>query len=460
MIDGASALAARIWAGDLSAREAVDACLSAIDAVNGELNAVVQLVPERARAEAAAADEWQAGGERLGALHGVPVTIKDCFATDGIVTTVGTTGLRAFVPEADDVTVARLREAGAIVVGKTNCPELLMGLESDNVVYGRTVNPYDVTRTCGGSSGGEAAIVAAGASPLGLGSDSGGSLRVPAHFCGVPTLKPTHGRVPITSAVFPSAGPFSRLRAVGTLAPKVDDLFLALGVLSGPDGHDPWMPPVALPDPSTVEVAGLRVAVYASDGVSSPTPETVATVEAAGLTLEKAGAVVESERLPGADEAVEIFTGVLGGDGGAGMRRVLEAVGTTEPSPLIANMLAVVSSIEQPASQYADLLARWDRFRLGAMAFLDRFDVVLSPVAGVPALPHGTTFENINQFGFVFTHNLTGWPAAAVRAGTTPTGLPIGVQIAAGPWREDRALAVARHLESALGPFPPPTITA
>src|SRR5437660_1400620 len=206
-------------------------------------------------------------GDDVGPLHGVPVTIKDCFATEGIVTTVGTTGLRSFVPDADDVTVARLRQAGAVVVGKTNCPELLMGLESDNLVYGRTVNPYDVGRTCGGSSGGEAAIVAAGASPLGLGSDSGGSLRVPAHFCGVATLKPTHGRVPITSAVFPSTGPFSRLRAIGTLAPTVADLGLALAVLAGPDGRDPWAAPVALRDPEDVDVSGLRVAVYTDDGV-------------------------------------------------------------------------------------------------------------------------------------------------------------------------------------------------
>ena len=460
MIEGAAALAGRIRAGDLSSRQAVDACLVAIDTVNGDLNAVVQLVAERARAEAAAADEWQAAGEELGPLHGVPVTIKDCFATDGIVTTVGTTGLRSFVPDADDVTVDRLRQAGAIVVGKTNCPEFLMGFESDNLVYGRTVNPFDAARTCGGSSGGEAAIVGAGASPLGLGSDSGGSLRVPAHFCGVPTLKPTHGRVPITSAVFPSTGPFSRLRAIGTLAPTVDDLVLALGVLAGPDGRDPWAAPVPLPDPHGVDIGTLRVAVYADDGVAAATPETAAAVEGAALVLEKAGASVEAVRLPVAEAAVELYTGILGGDGGAGLRRVLQAVGTTEPSPLIANMLAFLSDNVPPASDYADRLARWDRFRLDAMTFLDRFDVALSPVAAVPALPHGTTFEHISAFGYVFTHNLTGWPAAVVRGGTSPEGLPIGVQIASGPWREDRALAVARVLESALGPFAPPTIVA
>jgi len=460
LIDGAAALAARIRAGDVSARQAVDACLEAIDNVNGELNAVVQVVAERARHEAAAADDRQASGAELGPLHGVPVTIKDCFATDGIVTTVGTTGLRSFVPDADDVTVARLRDAGAIVVGKTNCPEFLMGLESDNLVYGRTVNPYDATRTCGGSSGGEAAIVAAGASPLGLGSDSGGSLRVPAHFCGVPTLKPTHGRVPITSAVFPSSGPFSRLRAVGTLAPTVADITLALGVLAGPDGRDPWVPPVAPANANAVDVNSLRVAIYTDDGVSSPTPETIAAVESAAVALGKAGASVERTRLPGVDQAVELFTGILGGDGGAGMRRILEAVGTAEPSPLIANMLAFVSANVQPASEYADRLAQWDRFRLDAMTFLDSFDVALSPVAGRPALPHGTTFQHISEFGYVFTHNLTGWPAAVVRGGTSPEGLPIGVQIAAGPWREDRALAVAAHLEAALGPFAPPTIAA
>ena len=460
MIDGAATLAEAIGAGAISSREAVEACLAAIESVNGELNAVVQAVPDRARAEAIAADERLAAGDDVGPLHGVPVTIKDCFATEGIVTTVGTTGLASFVPDEDDVTVARLRRAGAIVVGKTNCPELLMGFESDNLVYGRTVNPFDSARTCGGSSGGEAAIVAAGASPLGLGSDSGGSLRVPAHFCGIPTLKPTHGRVPITSAVFPSTGPFSRLRAVGTLAPTVDDLVLGLRVLAGPDGRDPWAAPVPLPDPAGVDVGALRVAVYADDGGGPATPETVAAVEVAGVALEKAGAAVEAARLPVANEAIELYTGILGGDGGAGLRRVLEAVGTTEPSPLIANMLALVSANVQPASQYADTLARWDRFRLRAMEFLDDYDVILSPVAAVPALAHGTTFEHLNAFGYVFTHNLTGWPAAVVRAGTSPEGLPIGVQIAAAPWREDRALAVARRLESALGPFSLPTIAA
>ena len=175
---------------------------------------------------------------------------------------------------------------------------------------------------------------------------------------------------------------------------------------------------------------------------------------------EKRGASVEAERLPVADQAVELYTGILGGDGGAGLRRVLEAVGTAEPSPLIANMLAFLSGNVPPASEYADRLARWDRFRLDALAFMDRFDVVLSPVAAVPALPHGTTFEHINSFGYVFTHNLTGWPAAVVRAGTSREGLPIGVQIAARPWREDVALAVARYVEAELGSFTPPTIAA
>jgi amidase len=283
---------------------------------------------------------------------------------------------------------------------------------------------------------------------------------VPAHFCGVPTLKPTHGRVPITSAVFPSTGPFSRLRAVGTLAPTVADLALGLSVLAGPDGRDPWAAPVPLPDPDAVAVGGLRVAYYTDDGITPATPETVAAVEAAASCLERAGASVDAARLPVADQTVELFTGILGGDGGAGLRRVLEAVGTTDPSPLIANMLAVVSANVPPASEYADRLARWDRFRLDALAFLDRFDVVLSPVAAVPALPHGTTFEHIAAFGYVFTHNLTGWPAAVVRGGTSPESLPIGVQIACGPWRDDRALAVAGRLESDFGTFPPPTIAA
>ena len=223
----ATRLAAAIRRREVSCIEVVEACIQHIQRVNPHVNAVVQLTSDRARAEAKARDRALARREHVGPLHGVPITIKDSFDVAGVVSTAGTTGRRAFVPASDAIAVARMRAAGAILLGKTNCPELTLSYETDNLVYGRTSNPYDFTRTSGGSSGGAAAIIAAGGVSLDIGSDTGGSIRVPSHFCGIAGIKPTSGRVPRTGHIMPAEGVLQSLTQIGPMARFVDDLILA-----------------------------------------------------------------------------------------------------------------------------------------------------------------------------------------------------------------------------------------
>jgi len=268
----ATSLAQAIRTRQISCLEAVDAHLQRISDVNASLNAVVQLAPEAARESARAADARLAGGEVVGPLHGVPVTIKDLVDVVGLPCTAGTKGLAARVPMTDATVVRRLQAAGAIVLGKTNLSELALSFESDNLVYGRTNNPYDLARTPGGSSGGEAAIIAAEGSPLGIGSDLGGSIRLPAHYCGIVGIKPTTGRVPKTGYVGTSAGVLNPLAQIGPMARYVEDLELALPLICGADEQDPTVVDMPLGDPRAVDPARLRNAFYVDNGIVSPTP--------------------------------------------------------------------------------------------------------------------------------------------------------------------------------------------
>ena len=290
----AAALAEAIGSGKLSSAEVVEAHLKRIDQVNPRLNAVVQVRAEAALEDARRADADRARGVLHGPLHGVPMTIKDSLDTEGVVTTGGTKGRQGYVPQRDSTVVARLRGAGAILLGKTNTPELTLAAETDNLVYGRTDNPYDPSRTPGGSSGGAAAIVAAGGSPFDMGSDTGGSIRWPAHCCGIAGIKPTSGRVPRTGHVVPyGLGARDILTQNGPMARFVDDLALLLPIISGPDWRDPAIAPVPLGDPSQVAMKDLRVAVHTDNGVVPATPPVAGAVDAAAAALTDAGAAVE-----------------------------------------------------------------------------------------------------------------------------------------------------------------------
>ena len=454
----ATALAKAIRAKKISSVEVTEAHLKRIETVNSQLNAVVQLTADTARAEAQAADAALARGDNTGPLHGVPVTIKDNIEMAGRVCTVGTKGRTAFIPAQDATVVTRLRTAGAVVLGKTNLPELGLAFESDNLIYGRTNNPYDLSRTPGGSSGGEAAIIAAGGSPLGLGNDAGGSIRLPAHFCGITGIKPTSGRVPRTRTPPGPGGALDTIWQNGPMARFVEDLSLTLPLIAGIDWRDPGIMPMPLGNPQSVDLKRLRVAFYTDNGIVSPTPAIAAVVRNTANVLSAAGLAVEEARPTGIEQSYEIVLALFGADGGVGIQMLLQMFGTTERHPLMQGFLEVLRPHAMSTTEFNALLFRWDMFRSAMLGFLEKYDVIICPVNAYPALPHGTSLENLSAFSYTITYNLTGWPGAVVRGGTSPEGLPIGVQIVARPWREDVALAVAHHLETALGGWQRPPL--
>src|ERR1019366_2817054 len=377
-------LAAAIRTGKVSSETAVRAYLDRIDAVNPALNAVVQLRREAAIAEARAADKVP--HEKRDLLHGVPVTIKDSLDTAGIISTGGTKGRANFIPPHDATVVARLRAAGAMLLGKTNTPDLTMAFETNNLVYGRTNNPFDVARTPGGSSGGAAAIVAAGGSPLDIGSDTGGSIRVPSHFCGIAGIKPTAGRVSRAGHIIDFTGPAESLTHIGPLARHVDDLAFALSIIAGPDNVDPHVVAAPLGDHAKIPVQKLRVAYFTDLGSLTPTAETASAVEGALKILEKAGCKHTAIRVPGADEIYATYTGLIWGDGGAGMARILERCGTTE-SPLFDRIKAATTL---SSADYSAQYERFDNWRSSLLRLFADFDVLICPVNGGPAPLHGT----------------------------------------------------------------------
>jgi len=406
----------------VSAAEVMDAHLTAIQQLNPQLNAIVAVAGD-AREQAAAHDRALARGGPIGPLHGVPFTAKDIIETADLPTTLGMVELAANQPLRDATIVARMRSAGAILLGKTNCPRGGSGGVTDNELHGRTLNPYGAERSPGGSSGGEAAAIAGRLSPCGIGSDSGGSLRMPAHFCGIATLKPTAGRIPLTGVLDEDGplGPMSDPRTQpGPMARRVEDLGLMLRVLAGPDGIDAGAAPVPLGDPAGVELRGLRVMLHESDGVAVPDRATVRALRSAAAALSDAGAAVsEGDPPPGGHELTE---------------RVWDSYGD-----------------EMTASELYSILRDWDAYRTAMLALLDRVDLIITPVAPGPAPTHADAVV----WRYTTPHSLTGWPCVVVRAGTS-RGLPVGVQLVAGPWQDHLVIAAATTVESAPGGWLPP----
>ena len=455
----ATALARNIRDKKVSALEVVDAHLQRIEEVNPSLNAVVQLAADRARAEARESDEALAKGEVKGPLHGVPMTIKDSLDTQGITSTWGTKGRASFIPEQDSTVVARLRSAGAILLGKTNTPEFTLSGETDNLVYGRTNNPYDLSKTPGGSSGGAAAIIATGGSPFDIGSDTGGSVRLPAHLCGIAGLKPNSGRIPRTGhAVSYAMGAVDSLTQNGPMARYVQDLALILPIISGVDSWDPAIVSMPLGDPDAVDLKSVRVVVHTDNGIITPEPEIMEAVKKAAAALKDAGLSVEEDVPPFISRTHELMERLLNADGAAWIRRLLQQAGTTEPHPWSQAQLDQARTVS--AASFTGLLEEVDGFRSAMHTFMQSYDVILCPACALTALPHGDGQDERahKADSYCGTYNITGWPGVVVRGGTSSEGLPIGVQIVARPWREDVALAVAQHLETALGDWPRPPL--
>lgn len=445
-------IAAAIRNGETTSEAVVAACLEQIDAVNDRVNAVVTLCADAALDAARRADAAHARGESLGPLHGVPMTIKDSLDTAGVTSTWGLPPLADRVPDADATVVARLKAAGAILLGKTNTSELTLSFQASNPLFGLTTNPYNSERIAGGSSGGAAAIVALGGAPFDIGTDTGGSVRLPAHYCGIAGLRPTTGRVPRTGHAIPYGGLLDALTTVGPLARRVEDLTLLLSIIAGPDARDYAIAPVPLRDPAAVDLSTLRVAFFIDNGIQSPTPETADAVRGAVKALADAGATVEEVRPPVVTETYDIFRGVMRGGGNTPwIHLLLERVGADRMQTKFRTYNEVPSL--EVVTRAVD---RWDGFRRDMMTFMEPYDLLLSPTNSDVAILPETVEENLPNFSYTFTHNLTGWPAAVVRGGTSADGLPIGVQIAAPPWREDLALAGAACVEAASGGWQPP----
>lgn len=489
---GCQSLAEQIAGGELSAVEAVESHISRIEEVNPALNSVVWKRYDEARAEAREIDRRRAAGEPLGPLAGVPITIKECLDLAGSPSTFGIPTLKEHRAANDDVHVARLRTAGAIVLGKTNVAQCLLYLESDNPLYGRSNHPDDPTRSPGGSSGGQAAIIAAGGSPFGLGTDIGGSCRVPAAFCGIVGLKPTAGRMPDPGRGSIPIGQPAVASQIGVLARSVQDTGLGLRIAAASDDAPP------LADHAAVDVAKMRVGYFVDDGVFAPSAAYSRAVGESVARLRSRGAEVIELDPPSPREALEIFFRLLSADRGAGLKRLLTGtkpvmqvkqilMSANIPSlllPLLKTMLRLtgrkktvevidcfgpysVDAYWSACEQQLDYQNRW-------LSALDaqRLDAILSPATGLPAVKHGATVEVGLMGAYTCLYNVLGWPAGVVpvtrvRADeetATPrtrdvadrtalatemgsANLPIAVQVAARPWREDHVLGIMAALE-------------
>ena len=456
----AKRLAAMVQAKQISSVELTQAYLARIDVVNPKINAVVLLAAERAMAEAKQADALLAKGKSKGPLHGVPFTVKDSHDTAGLVSTGGTLGRKHFIPGTDATSIARLRAAGGIIMGKTNTPELTLSGRTTNLIYGRTENPYLAGYQPGGSTGGGAAIIAAGGSPFDIGTDFGGSIRGPAHFCGITGLKPSTGLVPRTGHIVGYGGFFDAFQVVGPLARWVEDLELITDIIRGPDYLDAAIVPAPWLDPKAVDLKKLKVAYYFSNGSKdAATPETIAAVKRSVAILEAAGLTcIEDCPTELHQESQELRNALSSADGRAWVRRLLEGYGTTQVSPVISLKDEPRADVER----FTELAELFDANRSKLLQWMQGYDLVLAPVNRGPAEPWpddlSASSSGSGNIGYTTTYNNTGWPGAVVRAGTSPEGLPIGVQILAGPFREDLALAAAYVLEAGTGGYQRPVL--
>jgi amidase len=453
LFTSAKRLAAMVKEKKISSTELVTTYIKRIEAVNPKLNAVVFPTFERALTEAKFADESLAKGKLFGPLHGVPCTMKDSHEVQGVVSTGGTLGRKGYIPSRDATYVARVRAAGAIILGKTNTPELTLSGQTTNLIYGKTHNPYKLGFQPGGSTGGGASIIAAGGSPFDIGTDFGGSIRGPSHFCGIAGLKPTTGRVPRTGHIVDYGGYFDAFQVIGPMARWVEDLALITPLISGPDYIDAAIAPAPWLEPRDVDLKKIKVVYYFNNGSEKQlTPETEAAVQATVKLFSDLGVTVV-EDCPKAliRESQDLRTALSTADGRAWTKRMLKKYGTSQVSPVIS----LTDSPQCDVSEFTRLALAMDQNRSKFLQWIKPYDLLICAANRTPAEPWPEELKpqtpDPKNIGFTTTYNNTGWPGAVVRAGFSPEGLPIGVQLIAQPWREDVSLAAASFVEAARG---------
>ncbi len=445
----------------ISPLEAAEEHIDQIELLNPRLNAITDFDPDRVRAQARA---LMASSVPRGPLFGLCVTVKSSIAARGLRCEVGSVLRRGAVAEEDAVAVARLRGAGAILLGSTNCPEFLMAYETDNLLYGRTGNPWNLEYIPGGSSGGEAAAIASGMSAAGLGSDSGGSVRVPAHSTGICALKPTPGRIPGAGHVPPCVGPFSILGAIGPMARTVDDLALLFQTLSGQDPADPIGAPTGPKIFSPAELRQLTIGYFQDDGIVPVTRETRAAVDAAVDVLRGEGFRVQPFRPRALEAARKLWWKFFVRSGAMFLEPILRGQ-IDRLSPILLEFLSIAH--QEPPLTGDELLRAWaecDQVRGELLLEMQQFPVLLCPVCAIPAFRHGErswTIEGqlvryLDAMRYAQWFNLLAAPAAVVPVGKSSEGLPIGVQVVARPYQDELALAIAGVIDKAFGFVSPP----
>jgi Asp-tRNA(Asn)/Glu-tRNA(Gln) amidotransferase A subunit family amidase len=436
----------------ISASELVELHLQRISELNPKLNAIIDFDPDLIRRQALDRDN-QLGDKGL--LHGLPITIKSSISVAGHRCETGSLINENHRPARDAESVHRLRAAGAIILGTTNCPEFLMAYETDNKLYGKTNNPWDLSRTSGGSSGGESAAISAGLSAGGLGSDGGGSVRTPAHFTGICALKPTPGRIPAAGHLPPPTGPFSLLGAIGPMARAIADVSLLFRVASGALATDPIAAPVLYQPVIATEAKQATIGYLEDDGLTPITPETRQAVRNAAEALRNQGFRVELFR-PKALEAARKLWWTLFVRCGAMLLEPQMHHREALMSPTFRNFLDIAHT--DPPLTGDELLAAWaatDVIRTSLLEEMSDFPILLTPVCAIPAFAHGQrewivdgrSITYLDAMRYTQWFNLLGAPAAIVPVGRSPEGLPIGVQIAGRPYEDERVLAIAHALE-------------
>ncbi len=475
-------LARMIRDREVSAIEVIDAYLTQIAKYNSKLNAICTLDEDNARVRAKLADEALARGENWGALHGVPITIKDIFETAGLRTTAGYIPLKDYVPQQDATVVARLRAAGAVILGKTNMAELAGDYQSTNSLFPRVNNPWNLDYTPGGSSGGSAAAVAAGLSPLDLGNDFGGSVRQPAHFCGVYGLKPTDRRISTAGQIPEVPGMpvcIRQMMTVGCFARSLEDIRLCFSLIAGADIRRPDVPPMPLDTPSGKSLQNLKIA-WIDEWAEVPVASEIRdAMTAIAQSLSQAGAQIECW-LPKDFDYSKIFN--LYGRMAAylnvyaepqdryNVRRSLELLFRTATQGdkklrKLGNFSSFLPELLNPSLKgYFEALTERDRFTAYIDEVLEPWDVWLTPVAATPAFTHRPAWSAIDIDGKSYPHavangaytmpfNLSGHPAVVIPIGQTYDGLPMGMQIVGKRWREMELLAIAQEINKVVGNF-------
>jgi Asp-tRNA(Asn)/Glu-tRNA(Gln) amidotransferase A subunit family amidase len=450
-------IAEGIRSKEFSPIEIIDAHLKRIESCEPRLNAFVHLDPHEARVQASVKQSAVLRGDPVGPLHGVPLTIKSCIDVANWPAPAGSVLRMGYIPQRDAPLVTRLKAAGAILLGNTNTPEFLMAYETNNLLKGRTSNPWNVAYSAGGSSGGEVAAIASGCSAGGVGSDGGGSIRVPAHFCGICGLKPTPGRIPATGHFPPGAGAFSWIGVVGPMARTIADVRLLFEVMAGPDPGDALSSPVPLRSQSKIDSRGLRIGILESPALGAATPETHAAVQHAAKLLADQGFTLEPFSLDGLDRALELWWFFFGPVIGHLLSKAV-AGKEDQISPMLREYLSQ-ATLGGPITldSFIEACAERDLLRAKILRQMQEVPILLSSVSSAPAFLHGggnyrpgTGYLDTMRYSQWL--NLTGFPGASVPVSDSSEGLPIGVQIIGRPHEDEIVLAVAERLEEARGP--------